>query len=134
MALALLSSRSTKVNLADLDAAPRLKKEAVTPLLLRRIGESLQDGAKDMLLERPVEKTQRGTKVSLPECVVQHLREIPMASPTDKVRCFPPEPAAVSSDEEEESSTSESESLDKAEEVSSLASSAEDRSDIEDDS
>jgi hypothetical protein len=128
MVVALLTSRSTRVRLADLDEAPRVKRELMTPVVTQRIANALEDGAREMLLDREitvVKGKRKPVKVSIPESVIEHLKSDPnessedevRASPTDKPRCPPPELLDDTSDEEIE--------------VKSFASSAEDSSDKE---
>lgn len=81
MALALLSSRATRVRLADLDGAARVKRELVTPLLVRRISDALEDGAQNTLYQRSsAQMPTRGrrnitSKLSLADAVAQHVKE-----------------------------------------------------------
>lgn len=167
MVLALLTSRSTKVKLADLDAAPKIKRELVTPMLMDRLTRSLEDGAKETLIKRPSGGARRGgIKVSLSDSLSEHVRKLQeadasahkeaeeadsdsvsttsvsssssllKASPTDRPRC-PPKQLEDQSDEEEDeedvlSSAPPSDEEEEAPAGSSIASSAGDSSDLED--
>lgn len=139
MALALLSSRNTKVKLADLDAAPKVKKELITPVLLQRLSMALEDGGREMLLQRSPIKT-RGGKVLLAQCLTDHFRSAsPVeseessetevhASPTDRPRCPPGDPALSprpeSENEDEEHEEMEESEEEKASTAGSMVSSA----------
>ncbi len=148
MTLALLSSRSTRVRLADLDAAPRVKRDLVTSVLVNRISNALEDGARETLLQRSITGGGGGTrnrtaKLSLSDCVIAHLRttqqssedsdepqSLPRASSTDRPRC-PPADLLVNSDEEAEEQEEEQEYDDGEVDVEtggSIASSADDSS------
>lgn len=145
MTLALLTSRSTRVRLADLDSAPRIKKELMTPLLVQRLSIALEDGAKDLLLRRTAPTSSRSrAKLSLSESVADHLRSRAglsedsdtsstlRASPTDKPRCPPKElieqidaePVEMSGDEEEDEEDDLDSEADEEAEVGSMVSSA----------
>lgn len=141
MTLALLTSRSTKVRLADLDAAPRIKRELITPMLVQRLSIALEDGAKDLLIERNIPATSRSrVKLSLSDSVAEHLRSNNLdispplrASATDRPRCPPKElleqidtePTPPSGDEEDEEDDDEMDSdAEEENESESMASSA----------
>lgn len=133
MTLALLTSRATRVKLADLDAAPKVKRELVTPVLIQRLSTSLEEGAREMLLERPSANPQsrRPVKISLTESLADHFRSDDLhASPTDKPRCPPPPPESENSEvEEEETEETEETEEDKSSSPRSIPSSAGESSD-----
>lgn len=52
MTLALLSSRAVRVRLSDIDSAPKVKRDLVTPILARRLSEALESDARQTLLQR----------------------------------------------------------------------------------
>lgn len=126
MTLALLSSKSTKVRLADLDTAPKVKRELITPVLVQRLSTALEDGAREMLLQRPAVKTtaRRPAKVALTEYLADHLRNASVsdsedsppsppsllqASPNDRERC-PPKELLISEPEETDDEETEEQS------------------------
>ncbi len=107
MVSALLTSKSTRVKLADLQAAAPVKKTLVTPQLTRRLADALEEGAKQQLLavgSLSSGRVPRG-KVALTDTVVDHLRTNEgqqYASASDKPRC-PPSPDAT--DDEDTTTT-----------------------------
>lgn len=92
MILALLSSPATKVRLTDLDSATKLRRIAVTPILVQRVSNALESPDRETLRNRePIFEPKRVMKISLSEAVAEHLRNesLPHASPTDRPRCPP---------------------------------------------
>lgn len=138
MALALLTSRSTRVRLADIDSAPKIKKDLITPVLLSKVGNALEPGARELLFQREPQPavSSRVVKVSLSSTLGEYLRkEDPKehqqyASPTDRPRC-PPGDASLSSSssDDEEGALTPTDSGDEEDvQMSSIASSAGDSS------
>lgn len=105
MIIALLNSRKTRVSLADLDKAPRVKKELVTPLLIRRLSGALEDGAADTLLQRcailtsnPNRRMKQKT-TPLSDILAEYLKTREMSSNYDEEEDDTSSTAAVSGDE-----------------------------------
>lgn len=140
MALALLTSKSTKVKLADLDAAPKIKRELATPILIQRLSMALEDGGREMLLQRPglESSTRRPAKVALSDCLIEHFRATPptdsdespespreaslvRASSTDRPHCPPDDPALSQPEESEEDESEEEDEVSVASSASSSA-------------
>lgn len=118
MTLALLNSPATRVRLADLDLAARVKKEQIHPLLVRRLSVALEEGAAGVLVQRPPAPRTRAQKIALADTVADYLRaekedrpsSLPHASPTDKPRCPPPGMLSDNQDVLDESSDEDEES------------------------
>ena len=127
MTLALLTSRAVRVKLADIDSAPKVKRELITPILLRRLGEALEPSACDALIQRavnnprPAAMTELGNragkkgrtavkapkatvKASLSDVMAWNLREIRNAAAVHQAAAVAP----IEEEDEEEEDEEES--------------------------
>lgn len=135
MVMALLTSRATKIRLADVDSAPKVKRDIMTLLVTRKMSEALEDGAREMLLQRPPPPQTRSTarqsvKVAPSESIAVYVTAQqslqPHASPTDRPRCPPGDPAlspTTSSNSDAESAGGQTEDEDEEEDDGSPGSS-----------
>lgn len=132
MTMTLLNSRETKTNLAEINMAPPILRSQVTPLLMKRMTDAMDQESIQRLLLTEAEDHQRGGQrrssaattrrggenmVHLSESLAEYLRKTPSSLPaynkeTMKDRCPSQEAATTTSRKGEEVEDDDERSVD----------------------